>query len=398
MIRRRKTRFFPGEWADILRLVFSGQVSRGGAIAEFETALARYTGTRFAVMTCSGRKGLELLFEAFRLESGDEIIVPAYTLKDLIFLIRSKGFVPRLVDVDPGSFTIDPALLEKSITPRTKVILATHILGVPCDIERVMAIARSRGVKVIEDCAHCLGGSYKGAPLGSFGDAAFFSFETPKPVNCFGGGAVTTNDGALARELRSRVMRLTPAPQILGKITVNCLEHLLIFSPLYPVLLMALMSRVTAGAISRFYLSFHASTRICNAGASNLQALIGLRQLKALDARNESRAVKARALVARLPGRVSAQKSAFDRGRVFYFLVVTLPGVPDIEMIRRRLFFRGIDAGIKGEITDNCAEYAGAGEDFPVSRRLSASNLQIPLYDELTGAQMDTIIRELNRL
>ena len=396
MIPRRKPRLYSGELSDILKLLFSGRVSRGEYVDKFETEFAGYIGTRFAFMTCSGRKGLELILDALRLETNDEILMPAYTLKDLVFLIRDKGFAPRLVDVEPDSFNIDPRLIEKSITPRTKAILATHIFGLSCNIERISAIAARHDLKVIEDCAHGLGAKYKGKLAGSYGHAAFFSFETPKLINCFGGGMVTTNDEVIAARLRRSVAGQSSTCGIIGKLFLNYLEYLLIISPVYPLMLMAFMFEATSRGISRLYLSAHNKTRIRNPGASNLQALMGLRQLAALEKKNAMRNAKARELIVNLPAGVSAQTSSEDPGRVFYFLVVKLYGSRDIDQIRRRLLLRGIDAGIKGEITDNCAQFEGPPAEFPVSTGISASTLLLPLFDGLTASQMHAITRELN--
>src|SRR5215813_5481592 len=118
-------------------------------------------------------------------------------------MARILGFRPVFVDIDPSTFNIDPARLEIAITPKTRAVVPTHLYGQPCDMDRIMSIARARKLAVIEDCAHALGATYKGRKTGTFGDASFFSFQMLKPLNTYGGGMAVTNNDALASRIRA---------------------------------------------------------------------------------------------------------------------------------------------------------------------------------------------------
>ena len=388
MIRRRRFRFYAGQLKDIVRLSCSGKIADGEYRDLFEERFARYIGKRFAVSTCSGRYGLEIILEAFRLQPGDEVILPAYTLEALPRLIAAKGLVPRLADISPRSFNMDPDSVERQITSKTRAIVATHLFGVPCDIETISQLARRHGLLVIEDCAHALGSRFKGRRTGSFGDAAFFSFETLKLINTFGGGMVVTDDPAVATAARAAARKPADGAKVLGRVAFGYLEHMLILSPLYPVLLRLLLSGAASGLITRLYLLTHRAARISGSGLSNLQALMGLRQLETLDERNRLRAGRAAMLQALLDPRIRMQESGPGAERVHYFLVARVPVRGDLEPVRRSLALRGVDTGIKAEITDDCSRLAGREEDCPMTREAFAANLQLPISDDLTDEEL----------
>ncbi|MCZ7584536.1 MAG: DegT/DnrJ/EryC1/StrS family aminotransferase [Deltaproteobacteria bacterium] len=127
------------------------------------------------------------------------MIVPAYTLAELLPLMRAHGLRPVAADIEPEGFNVDVKSVEAHITPNTKAILATHLFGAPCDIEALCALASARGLHVVEDCAHGLGATVNGRKAGTFGTAAFFSFEVNKALPTYGGGMVVTRMRAPAR-------------------------------------------------------------------------------------------------------------------------------------------------------------------------------------------------------
>src|SRR5215813_5410395 len=118
-------------------------------------------------------------------------------------MARILGFRPVFVDIDPSTFNIDPARLEIAITPKTRAVVPTHLYGQPCDMDRIMPIARKHKLAVIEDCAHALGATYHGRRTGTFGDAAFFSFQMLKGLNAYGGGMAITAERGLGARIRT---------------------------------------------------------------------------------------------------------------------------------------------------------------------------------------------------
>jgi len=172
MIPRRKIHTINHEFFTALRFLRRKTASQG-LIEEFKSMFASYIGVREAIPVGSGRQGLEYILLGLELSCGDEVILPAYTLLDLAVRIRAMGLRPVFADIEPLTFTMDPDALKRKISPRTRVILATHMFGAPSQIARIMDIASQRGIFVVEDCAHAVGASLNGRMLGSFGTAGF---------------------------------------------------------------------------------------------------------------------------------------------------------------------------------------------------------------------------------
>ncbi|MBP7055606.1 MAG: aminotransferase class I/II-fold pyridoxal phosphate-dependent enzyme [Candidatus Omnitrophica bacterium] len=393
MIRRRLPRFYKGEIKDILISLIDGSFCKGGDIGKFEEKFAEYIGTEFALTVSSGRQALDMILASFGLEDGEEVIMSAYTLKNLVDIIEGRGLKARLVDIEPGSFNIDPLLIEKHITPKTRVIIATHIFGLPCDMDKICSIAKKRGILVVEDCAHALGSVYKGKKAGAIGDAAFFSLETIKPVNTFGGGVITTNDKTTAEKLKTISERCPYRPGRLAlKILFSYFEHLVIISPLYILLVKALAWNRTGAFIKNFYLASHKSTNVRNSRFANIQAILGLKQLKDLDEKNAARRIAAYTLTRSLKEIVCAQEGDETQNRTFYFFVVKLPYLKEkLESLRYKLLKYGVDAGIRSEITDDCSAYMGISDNYPVTKSIYATSMQLPMHDGLRKNDIDLI-------
>ncbi|GAB2525856.1 DegT/DnrJ/EryC1/StrS family aminotransferase [Spirosoma aerophilum] len=134
---------------------------------------------------------------------GDEVIVPPYTFIATASVVLEVNCVPVFVDIQPDTYNLDPAALEAAITERTKVIIAVHFAGLPCNMEAIQAIARRHKLRVLEDAAHAHGGVYKGRKLGSIGDAGSFSFQSSKNLTSGEGGMVITNDDILYQTMNS---------------------------------------------------------------------------------------------------------------------------------------------------------------------------------------------------
>jgi len=162
-------------------------------VLRFEEAFAKYTGTRFALAVTSGTAALDCAVAGLGIGPGDEVIVPAYTWWSDYTCVVHAGALPVFADID-RTFNLDPADFERKITPRTKAVIAVHLLGGPCDMDPIMEIARKHKVAVLEDCAQCVGGSYHGKKLGSIGDVGIYSFQINKMITSGEGGAVASND------------------------------------------------------------------------------------------------------------------------------------------------------------------------------------------------------------
>lgn len=165
-------------------------------VQRFEERFASHMGTRFALGVTSGTAALDCAIAALGVGPGDEVIVPAYTWWSDYTCVVHSGALPVFAEVD-RTLNLDPLDFERKITPRTKAVIAVHLLGGPCDMDPLMEVARRRGVKVVEDCAQCVGGSHRDRKLGSIGDVGIYSFQINKMITSGEGGALVTSDALL---------------------------------------------------------------------------------------------------------------------------------------------------------------------------------------------------------
>src|SRR5690242_12631642 len=178
-----------------------GELIRGPRIAEFEAKFAERLGVPRAMSASFGRMAFYYILRALDLPRGSEIILPALTFWVVPEIARVAGLKVVFADVNPETFTLDPASFERAITERTRAVVPTHLYGMSCDMAEILGIARRHGLAVIEDCAHALGAHYRGKPLGTLGDASFFSFQTLKPLNTYGGGMAVARDTRVAQRV-----------------------------------------------------------------------------------------------------------------------------------------------------------------------------------------------------
>jgi len=172
----------------------------GPYVQEFEREIAQRLGVRQCVAMCNATVALEIAIRALELDG--EVIVPSFTHVATAHALQWQAITPVFCDIAPGTHTIDASRVEAMITPRTTGILGVHVWGRPCDVEALSVIAERRRLKLLFDAAHAFGCSYRGRMLGNFGHAEVLSFHATKFCNAFEGGAVTTNDTALAEKMR----------------------------------------------------------------------------------------------------------------------------------------------------------------------------------------------------
>lgn len=168
---------------------------------EFNRLFAEFTGTKYSICTVNGTVTMQLALEAMGIGVGDEVIVPAITWQATAATVIDVNATPILVDVLEDTWCIDPAEIEKAITPRTKAIIPVHLYGAFADMDAIVEIAKKHNLYVIEDCAHKHGGEWNGKKAGSIGDVGSFSFQLSKHLTAGEGGAVTTDDPGLAEKL-----------------------------------------------------------------------------------------------------------------------------------------------------------------------------------------------------
>jgi dTDP-4-amino-4,6-dideoxygalactose transaminase len=186
----------------VSRVIDSGQFVLGPEVVAFEQRFASYCGAKYCIALNSGTSALHLALLASGIGPGDEVITVSMTFVATTAAILYSGAKPVFVDIDPHTWTINPALIEAAITPRTKAILPVHLHGLMADMDPIMDLARRHGLVVIEDAAQSHGAKYKGRSAGSIGDIGCFSFYPGKNLGAYGeGGASVTNDPELARKM-----------------------------------------------------------------------------------------------------------------------------------------------------------------------------------------------------
>ena len=189
----------------VMDAVSKGAISGflGEYLPRFETEFARYCDCAHGVSTTSGTTALHLALMTLSIERGDEVLVSTLTNMATFFAVLYQGAIPVPIDIEADTWNLDPALLEKRITPKTKAILVVHLFGHPVDMDPVLDIARRHGLYVIEDCAEAHGATYKGRKVGGIGDMGCFSFYANKIITTGEGGMITLNNAELAERARN---------------------------------------------------------------------------------------------------------------------------------------------------------------------------------------------------
>ena len=195
--------YSPDELARVQQVLESGRTNywTGEEGRSFEREYADYVGVEHAIALANGSIGLELALRTLNIKAGDEVIVTPRSFIASVSSIVISGAKPVFADVDRDSQNITAETIESCITPRTRAILVVHLAGWPCDMDPILALAQQHGLQIIEDCAQAHGARYKGQPVGSFGDAAVFSFCQDKIISTGGeGGMLVTRDADIWRQ------------------------------------------------------------------------------------------------------------------------------------------------------------------------------------------------------
>lgn len=186
------------------RVLSSSRYIDGQEGSLFEKAFADYCGARYCVGVGNGLDALVLSLKALGIGFGDEVIVPSNTFIATVLAVTNVGAVPVFVEPNLSTYNLDPYNIECKINEKTKAVIPVHLYGQACNMDPIMNIASSNGLRVIEDCAQAHGATYKGRKVGSFGDVACFSFYPGKNLGALGdAGAVVTNDNALTEKIRA---------------------------------------------------------------------------------------------------------------------------------------------------------------------------------------------------
>ncbi len=338
------------------RVIRSGRYVLGREVSDFETRLADWLGTSHAVGVNSGTDALALGLRALGVGNGDEVLTVGFTATPTVAAIRMAGGVPVFVDID-ATYTMDPNDLVRRITPRTKAIIPVHLYGFPADMPSILAIAKDRGVAVLEDAAQAHGATIQGRRVGSFGNASAFSFYPTKNLGGLGdGGAVVTSDEIIAERLR----------------------------------------RLRMYGEEERYASVEEGV---NSRLDELQAAFLSYMLAQLEARNARRADISRRYRAAIQNRALELPNQEYAGRdgVWHLFVIA---VDDRDNFMAHMHARGIGTAIHYpqpvyRQTAYDFLHVDPGE-YPVTERYSSRIVSLPLYPELSDSEVEAVIDAAN--
>src|SRR5688572_10132397 len=327
----------------------------GPQVEKFEKEFAEYVGSAFCVGVNSGTAALQLALMACGIGRGDEVIVPSFTFFATAETVSVLGAVPVFVDVDPASYTISAAEIEKAITPRTRAIIPVHLYGQAVDLDPIRALADKHKLHVIEDAAQAHGAEYKGRRVGGLGTAGCFSFYPSKNLGSYGeAGAVVTNDEDLARQLR--LLR----------------QH---------------------GQTSKYA---HAVVGY-NFRLEELQAAVLNVKLAHLDKWNNGRRERAARYNEHLSNTELVLPREMEYARHVYHVYAVQ--CDNRNELQNRLAAKGIQSGVHYPIPIHLQPaYTSLGceaGDLPVTERLSERVLSLPLFAELTDAQQQAVVNAI---
>jgi len=324
----------------------------GPEVENLEREIAAYVDSGFGVGVASGTDALILALRTCDIGPGDEVLCPSFTFIATADAVSLLGGKPVFVDIDPKTFTIDPSKIERAVSPRTKAIIPVHLYGQPADMDPIMSIARKHSLRVIEDCAQAIGAAYRGRKVGTFGDLGCFSFFPSKNLGgCGDGGMVITTSEALAKRIQS--LR----------------NH---------------------GAVKKYF----TEEQGWNSRLDEIQAAILRVKLRHLDkwtAARRERAVRYDALLNKIPG-LETPPVIPTGAHVFHQYTIRVPKRAHVQTLLA-------DAGIASAVyyptpihlQPIYRSFGYEPGDLPETEKAANEVLSLPIYPELTEAQMQRV-------
>jgi dTDP-4-amino-4,6-dideoxygalactose transaminase len=328
------------------------QLILGPSVTTFERGFADYLGVRNAIGVGTGLDALRVALEVCGVGAGDEVIIPANTFIATALAVSATGATPTLVDCREDTYEIDPELIERAITPRTKAIMPVHLYGQSADMAAIVAIAEEHGLQVIEDAAQAHGTRFEGKACGTIGRAGCFSFYPTKNLGAYGdGGMVVTDDDELAERIR----------------------------------------RICNYGQSAKYVH---TEKGFNSRLDSLQAAVLSAKLKHLDAWNAARVRIAARYSERLAGTGVTVPVVDPRSTHVYHLYVVRS--PRRDELQRHLAERGVQTLVHYPLPIHLqAAYRDLGKEvgsFPAAERVAREVLSLPMFPELSDAQVERVV------
>lgn len=323
----------------------------GKNVQTFESEFAQFCGVQHAIGVSDGTTALHLILRAMEIGPGDEVITVSHTFIATAEAIQLAGATPVFVDIDPDTYLLDVAQVEAALSPRTRAILPVHLYGQTVDMDPLAEIARRHNLYLIEDACQAHGATYKGRRAGSLGDAAAFSFYFSKNLGAFGeGGMITTNDAGIAQ--RVRMLR----------------DH---------------------GSASKY----NHEVLGTNARLDELQAVVLRAKLPHLEGWNQRRRQHAARYADLLEGLPVTTPIACPENEHVYHLYVIRTHARDelLAWLREHEVFGGIHYPVPIHLQPSMRSLGYQKGDFPVTERVCDEILSLPIYPEMTAAQVEHV-------
>lgn len=349
------------ELASVKTVFDSGWLGLGAQVFEFEQALQAFLEAKHVVCTNTGTTALHLALDTLGIGRGDEVIVPSFTFVATIQAITQTGAEPVFCDIHADDLNMDVEDVRKKITKKTRAILPVHYRGIPCDMDEIHSLAQKNNLHVVEDAAHAFGSSYKTKKIGSFGEIACFSFDPIKNISCGEGGAVVFQDDTLLETVQQK--------RILGIDKDTWSRYRNERSWFYDV--------VTQGY--RYHMS-------------NINAAIGLNQLKKYHSMNERKIEVARKYDKAFRECSGIQLLRTDDYRDIGLFVYILKVKSGRNELMDHLAQHGVASGIHYIPSHQFTIYENNKHHLPVTDQIYGEILTLPLFPDITDAQVEQVI------
>lgn len=370
----------------VIKVLSSGIYIMGESVIQFEKKIEKYLGVKHAIATANGTDALVIALKSLGIGKGDEVITTPYTFFATAESIALVGAKPVFADVEKDSFNIDIDKIEEKISTKTKAILPVHIFGQPVDIDSIKALAKKYNLYVLEDACQAIGAEYKGKKIGTFGDAACFSFYPTKNLGCAGdGGMIVTNNDRIAAI--ARALRVHGSGEN-GRISYGLINNIYVEKGEKEIQI----DDVYNPSKYHNYLIGH------NSRLDNLQAAILGVKFEHLEENNNRRLKIAEFYDANINNvKILKPVKKIDRKHVYHLYILQSE---ERSRVIKYLKEKGISTGIYYSIPihlqtafDDLGYRKG---DFPSAEFLSERCFAIPMYPELTDIEQKYIVNAIN--
>lgn len=387
----------------VLLNIFTGS-DRKQKITRFQHRFAQYIDVKHAISVPSGRWALYYILKSLNLKEGDEVILPSFTYFAVPAAIVKLGLRPVFVDINLENLNINVQKIKENITEKTRVIIPTHLCGLICALDEIFDIAQKYNIYVIEDCAQSLGAEYKDKKIGSWSDAAYFTFGITKNFTTLGGAMITTNNDELAKRIRKNIItiRLTSKKTLFFKLLKGYIMKFATSPILFPAVYFIMRIFSCFGIDIVDYIFREKESLLSNLPKSgqlnNIQSELGIGQLNDLDIKNSLRREKGQRLYRKLKGVNNIQTPLLTENAKNIFSTCPII-IKEKKEIKRKLLKKGID--ISSGYMQDCARldiFKEFKKNCLHASRVENEILYFPIYPKLADSELIYMVNIIKQL